>query len=407
MEGSSLMTQHFEIIVIGGGLAGAAAALSLSRRGHQVGWIKGKDRAEPDGRTTALLMPSIDLLEELGVWTELRDQAAPLRTMRLIDGSRRLLRAPTVSFHASEIDQAAFGYNVPNAALLASLTQAIEREERITAFPASATSVDPVADPARIALDDGSVLTTSLIVAADGRRSIARKAAGIGQRDWSYPQSALVLTFAHQFAHDEISTEFHTESGPFTQVPLPGRRSSLVWVERPAEAERILTLDRDAVGRAIEAKMQSMLGAVTVDSSIQRFPLSGMVASRFGQGAVVLVGEAGHAFPPIGAQGLNLGMRDIRTVGDLRLETATRRDVEDFAGRFDRARQLDVRSRTTGVDLLNRSLLTGFLPVQMARAGGLALLTVASPLRRAAMREGMRPGDALRHLWNSRKEVRR
>ena len=401
------MTQHFEIIVIGGGLAGAAAALSLARRGHQVGWVKGKDRAEPDGRTTALLMPSIDLLEELGVWSQVRERAAPLRTMRLIDGSRRLLRAPTVSFHASEIDQAAFGYNVPNAALLEALTAAIGKESGVAVFAASATSTDPVADPVRVALDDEGVLTTSLIVAADGRQSLARKAAGIGQRDWSYPQSALVLTFAHQFAHDDISTEFHTESGPFTQVPLPGRRSSLVWVERPGEAERILTLDREAIGRTIEGKMQSMLGAVTVDSSIQRFPLSGMVASRFGKGAVVLVGEAGHAFPPIGAQGLNLGMRDIRTLSDLRLETATRQGVEDFARRFDRARQLDVRSRTTGVDLLNRSLLTGFLPVQMARAGGISLLTIASPLRRAAMREGMRPGDALRHLWQSRKEVRR
>ena len=150
-----------------------------------------------------------------------------------------------------------------------------------------------------------------------------------------------------------------------------------------------------ALSTVIEARMQSMLGKVTVDSAAQAFPLSGMTAARFGKGRIVLVGEAAHAFPPIGAQGLNLSLRDIMALAAL-LREGTAPDT--IGERFDRKRQADIRSRTASVDLLNRSLLSGFLPMQVLRSAGLHLLSALGPLRGIVMREWIEPGGSLRAL---------
>ena len=183
--------------------------------------------------------------------------------------------------------------------------------------------------------------------------------------------------------------------------PLPDRRSSLVWVLSPADAEDKQQLSPDALGLAIETRMQSMLGKVTVDGTVQAFPLSGMMAQRFGKGRIALVGEAAHAFPPIGAQGLNLSLRDSAALGELVAADTIPADIGD---RFDRRRRLDIATRTASVDLLNRSLLSGFLPVQLARAAGLHLLSAVGPLRSIVMREGVEPGGSFRALRESLRE---
>jgi 2-octaprenyl-6-methoxyphenol hydroxylase len=397
------MNATFDIIVIGGGLAGGTAALALARAGARVAAIA-PPAPVPDGRTTALLRPSIDLLESLGVWRKVAGEAAPLRTMRIVDASRRLLRAPTVSFHAGEIGEDAFGENIANATLLAALADAMAGEPGVTVFKAAAAIFDLAADAAAVTLADGTRLEGRMVVAADGRNSLARQAAGIETRNWSYPQAALVLTFTHSLPHENISTEFHTEFGPFTQVPLPGNRSSLVWVVRPQDAENLMGLDRAALDEAVEQRMGSMLGKIGVDSPVQRFSLSGMTARRSGAGIVALVGEAAHVFPPIGAQGLNLGMRDVAELVRHRPDLTDRRSVEAFVARYDRARRADIRTRTLGVDLLNRSLLSGFLPVHLARAASLSLLDSLHPLRGIVVREGMMPGSALRSLASDIRE---
>lgn len=386
------MDERCDIVVIGSGLAGASSALALRREGHAVTLVAPADRPD-DARTTALLMPSIAFLDALGVVEAVRSDSAPLETMRIVDATARLVRAPTVSFRASEIGETAFGYNIPNAKLLGALREAL-LAAGVSLVEQAAAAVTTHEGGVTVLTEDGDEVCASLVVAADGRRSIAREAAGIGVREWRYRQSALVTTFGHTVPHRNISTEFHTADGPFTTVPLPGNRSSLVWVVRPEDAEILATLGTGNLAARIEERMQSMLGAVTVDGPVQTFPLSGMIAHRFGQDRTLLVGEAAHVFPPIGAQGLNLGLRDVASLADAVRGRDVATEWAAIVQAYDRGRRADVTVRTAGVDLLNRSLLSDLLPVQVARSAGLAVLGEFGLLRNLAMREGMRPGGA-------------
>ncbi|MCF3643304.1 UbiH/UbiF family hydroxylase, partial [Rhizobium sp. TRM95111] len=385
--------EKIDIAVVGAGLAGSLAALALAGSGRRVALVA-PESGGSDGRTTALMDPSIGFLKTMGLWDAIAPEAAALETMRILDGTARLLRAPPVSFRSSEVGLAAFGYNIPNAPLIGILAGAVAGNAAIDRVSAALAGLSEEADGMRLALSDGRTLQAALVVGADGRQSKVREASGIGLRKWSYPQAALVVNFAHDRPHDGISTEFHTENGPFTQVPLPGRRSSLVWVMAPDAADEMKARDLPALAAAIERRMQSMLGRVAVEAPPQVFPLSGMMADRFGEGRVALVGEAAHAFPPIGAQGLNLSLRDVFALRDLVAEGSG--IGPDIGDRFSRRRQVDVRSRTASVDLLNRSLLSGLLPVQVARSAGLHLLSAIGPLRSLVMREGIEPGGALR-----------
>jgi 2-octaprenyl-6-methoxyphenol hydroxylase len=379
----------FDVAVIGAGPTGMAAALAFAAAGFETALVAPPPAGDP--RTTALLAGSIDLLSSLGVWEKAAADAAPLRTMRLVDDTGRLVRAPEVSFAAAEVGLEAFGFNIPNEALNAALTATVDGAARLARVPVRAASIVPGA--AAVAIDaDPWRLAARLVVAADGAASPSRDAAGIAVRDWRYRQTALVTTLAHTAPHFDASTEFHTPAGPFTLVPLPGRRSSLVWVERPGPAERLAALDDAALAAAIERRAHSILGAMSIDGPRALLPLAGHVAARFADRRIALVGEAAHRFPPIGAQGLNLGLRDVavlaRTVARARGGDPGADDV--LAG-YDRARRGDVTMRTAAVDLFDRSLLTGFLPVQLARAAGLYLAGRVDPIRRFAMRQGLGP----------------
>jgi 2-octaprenyl-6-methoxyphenol hydroxylase len=261
---------------------------------------------------------------------------------------------------------------------------------------APAEDVAPEDDAVRVRLADGTTVTASLVVAADGRGSKTRAAAGISVSEWRYDQAALVVNLRHSRPHDDTSTEFHTPTGPFTLVPLPGSRSSLVWVGSRGETEERAALSDNDLANEIERRSASILGAIEIDGRRQVFPLAGMNADRFAARRIVLAGEAAHVFPPIGAQGLNLGYRDVAALGEILEGTMTDPGADPGAGAvlaaFDRARRGDVFTRTAAVDALNRTLLTGFLPVQALRGLGLFLLDRVAPLRRAVMRQGVAAG---------------
>src|SRR5580692_10278441 len=380
-----------EVAVVGGGPAGLVAAIALATAGIDTLLIA--PPAEPDHRTTALLAGSVTALETLGVWPACASHAAPLRKIRLIDATRRLIRAPEVLFTSAEIDLDAFGHNIENRHLIAALeARAVTLKLPRIAGAALSIASDPDGATIRHASGEARV---KLVIGADGRRSLCRAAAGIGTNNRrTYPQTALTLNLAHARPHDDTSAEFHTESGPFTLVPLPGRRSSLVCVLDPAHAAELAAMNNAELSREIERRARSLFGAMNVEPGRGIFPLAIETADSFARERIALVGEAAHVVPPIGAQGLNLGLRDGASIAELVAE-ARRQNIDigapQLLARYDTQRRADVTSRSIAVDLLNRSLLTDFLPAQGARGLSLFLVDRIGPLRRALMREGVAP----------------
>ncbi len=383
-----------DVVVAGTGPAGLTAALAAAHAGFSVHLI-GPAVNSGDRRTTALMVPALHYMESLGVLGPVEARAAPLRTMRIVDATRRLIRSPVVTFHASEIGESFFGLNIPNRYLNDALAKAVAEHPGIEWHETFVERWEPGSDRVRAILPDGKCLSAALAIAADGRLSPAREAAGISTYTHPYPQAALVLNFTHTRPHGFISTEFHTETGPFTQVPLPGDRSSLVWVVRPETADELMALDDEALSRRAEERMQSMLGRVTVEPGRQVYPLSATLPRRFARNRIALVGEAAHVFPPIGAQGLNLGIRDIQQLIEIAATHRSDPGAEPALSAYDRARRPDILARSGAVGLLNQSLLSNLLPAQILRSAGLSILGGFAPLRALFMREGLKPGSGL------------
>src|SRR5215470_12800332 len=301
--------------VIGGGPTGLVAALALAHFGVPTVLVA-PPPGRADNRTTALMRPSVKALEALGVWSSCRDRAAPLRVMRIVDDTGRLWRAPEVRFEAAEIGLEAFAWNIENAHLVAALWSRVAATPFLTHLATSARSLSIEQSGVAATLADDTALDCRIAIGADGRNSICRTAAGIGSNSRTYQQTALTFTLAHTRPHHDVSTEFHTANGPFTLVPLPGLRSSLVCVVADDEAERICALAPEALDAEIERRSHSILGKTHVEPGYGVFPVSTATASRFAANRIALVGEAAHLFPPIGAQGLNLGVRDAVAIAE-------------------------------------------------------------------------------------------
>jgi 2-octaprenyl-6-methoxyphenol hydroxylase len=383
----------FDVVVIGGGPAGLSAAIALSQAGAATALVA-RHAPYADNRTTALLGGSVDFLTRIDVWPRCEGEAAPLQAMRLVDDTGRLIRAPEVRFQSQEIGLDAFGYNIENRRLIAALEARAAELPSLVRFDDEAETVSPQEADVAIRTTQGNAVTARLVAGADGRQSMCREAAGIEVSRRDLKQSALTFNVGHSRPHHNTSTEFHTPQGPCVFVPLPGDRSSVVWVASSSEAERLMALGDDELSEAAERQSHSILGRLRIEPGRHLFPLAIEQPRHFARQRTALVGEAAHVIPPIGAQGLNMGLRDAADLAGI-VETALGAGEDPGAPqvlrRYDSARRADVASRTFAIDIANRSLLSDFLPMQSLRAAGLHLIGGFGPLRRLAMREGLAP----------------
>ncbi|MCC6006302.1 MAG: UbiH/UbiF family hydroxylase [Rhodobacteraceae bacterium] len=395
----------FDVIVSGGGVAGLTAAAAFGSAGFSVLCV---DPAPPiteegtegaDLRSTAFLQPARRVLEEAGLWARLEPHAAPLQIMRIVDagGAEPGIPREVVDFDAADISDQPFGWNLPNWLLRREMAARLSELEGVTFRPGVGTlGVMTRTGEARVRLSDGSTAVARLLVAADGRDSPVRKALGIDARTIRYGQKALAFTVTHPIPHNNVSTEIHRSGGPFTLVPLPDRdgrpHSAIVWMEDGPRALELAALSRDAFEEAMNERSCRLYGPLTLESRITIWPIISQNAVQLTGERTALVAEAAHVLPPIGAQGLNMSLRDIATLLDLAREAPADLGSAPMLARYAKARAADVHVRVMGIDLLNRASQMHAQPLRDLRRAGLKALYGVRPVRRSLMQLGLGAG---------------
>ena len=391
------MVARTEVAVVGAGPSGLTACSLLAEAGIAVTLLAGRGRApQADPRTIALMQPSIRLLVHLDLWPgQLMAQSAPLWRLKLVNDKAGFVASGPVVFEAREIGPEPFGWNIP----IGAVTAALENRARglgVVFLEEEAARLQISASAALLRTAGGTAIGAPVVLGADGRNSLVRSAARIATVDWSYDQTALASSFDHSAPHRDTSIEYHRDSGPLTTVPMPGRRSSLVWLERPERALALAAMPEADFARALQAALHGDLGVVSEVGPRRLFPMRGLTAQAFARNRVMLLGEAAHVLPPIGAQGLNLSLRDAATAAELVVGAAGSGDdpgAPDVLDRYDRMRRRDILPRQSAVDAVNRSLLSGSLLPHGARVLGLMLASSIGPLRRRIMQQGLGPPD--------------
>ncbi len=395
------MTETTDILVAGGGPSGLAAACAFGAAGFDVicvdpfAPVVDEAASGADIRTTAILQLGRDLLEKAGVWDRLDASATALQVMQIVDaGTDERTRK---AFDANDLGDAPFGWNLPNWLLRREFLAALGDMANVSFRPGVGfASYVPRSTEARVRLTDGTSISAKMLVAADGRDSPVREAAHIDVRTTRYGQKALAFAVTHPIPHDNVSTEVHRSGGPFTLVPLPdldgSPRSAVVWMERAEEAERLEKLDEIAFSAEASERSSGLLGPLTLASRRSVWPIISQIASRFDGPRVALMAEAAHVVPPIGAQGLNMSLADLRCLLELSEKNRETLGSPEMLTRYHRARWPDAQARVIGIDALNRTSMAGHPVMKALRRKGVATLHEVAPLRKFAMRMGLGAG---------------
>ncbi len=385
-----------DVVISGGGVPGLILGSLLGQAGLSVAILEPapipalKD-IKPSGRTAALMNDSLFILEAAGVWDSVCDQATDLKILSIIDaGSRE-------DFKADELGQERFGCNIANDLLRTQCAQRVRQIKSVEIIQASLK--DAIADTAGIVVtqSDGSHLKAALLIGADGRKSAVRELAGIKAHEHDYGQMAITALLAHSQPHKNTSTEVHRPGGPFTLVPMARKTSSLVWLEKTGDAERALALPRQGFEQHIQDLSEGLLGEISLLTSPEAWPLKVLKAKTLTAPRVALIAEAAHVISPIGAQGLNLSLRDARALADEILQAQSYGlDIGSKAvlQRYERHRQADIALRTAGTHAFNEIVASANPALSSARRAGLKLIASLPPLRALTMREGLAPDQA-------------
>lgn len=395
------MADTCDILISGGGIAGLTAAAAFASSGFSVICadpappVTERDAEGSDLRTTAFLQPAQALLDRCGIWARLEEHAAPLQIMRIVDAGGAQPEPRVVKdFNAADISDQPFGWNLPNWLLRREMiARLVELPNADLRFGTGTTALFTRTDEARVSLSDGSQVAAKLVVACDGRNSPMREAAGIPVKTTRYGQKALAFAVTHPVPHENVSTEIHRSGGPFTLVPLPdyqGKPSSaIVWMERGPRAQELLNLEPAAFEAAMTERSCGLFGDLKLASRRTIWPIISQSAERLNGERLALMAEAAHVVPPIGAQGLNMSLGDLRSL--LELSQARPEGLGDaqMLAAYHKARHNEILLRVKGIDLLNRTSMLAPRPLRDLRALGLNALYSLAPVRKTLMQMGL------------------
>ena len=395
------MRETTDILISGGGVAGLTAAAAFGSAGFRVLCVDPTPpvtRMEDEGadlRTTAFLQPSIPVLQAAGLWDRLAPHAAPLQVMRIIDaGGEHPDPRIVKDFDAADISDQPFGWNLPNWLLRREMVARLADLPDVSFRAGHATTALLTREAEAIAtLSDGTRIAARMVIAADGRASAMREALDIPVKTTRYGQKALAFAVTHPIPHRNVSTEIHRSGGPFTLVPLPDRDgmpcSAIVWMETGPNAERLAALPVAEFEAEMNTRSCHILGPLTLVSRRTLWPIISQIAARMSGERTALMAEAAHVVPPIGAQGLNMSLADLRVLLDL---AESDRDGIGSAAMLDtyhRKRHWEVQARVTGIDALNRASMMGAQGLRDLRATALNALYSVAPVRKTLMRAGL------------------
>lgn len=396
--------RHCDVVISGGGLAGLTLAAALSGAGLSVEVVDAQTpekvlSAPFDGRASAIAAGSRHILEGIGLWSLLEDKAEPIEEIRVSDGWIDRRASPLfLHYDSAELGLGPLGHIVENRDLRKGLHQLLSRQATFH-LHAPDLVVDSRRDTngARVILKGGTEICARLVVAAEGRNSPLRQAAGIPVKTWQYRQHGLVCTLVHERPHHGVAHEHFLPSGPFAVLPLRDddagqHRSSLVWTERPDLAERMMARVPEEFAREVQRRFGDTLGQFSVEGPRWSYPLSLLHAQRYHDTRLALLGDAAHVIHPIAGQGFNLGLRDVAALAECIVDN--RRlgldiGAEAVLGRYERWRRFDNMMLAGITDGLNRLFSNDIPPVRLARDLGFAAVERSPGLKRFFMRHAM------------------
>ena len=391
------MTFDTDIAIVGGGLNGPILALALARSGIRSTVIDAQavatlKAADFDGRAYAVALTSQRLLNQLGLWDALHDNAQPMLEIKVSDGRAGEGPSPFfMHFDHGEIEEGPMGYMVQDRNLRPVLLDAIAGNDLITHLPdTTVTAQDTTQAGVTITLGNGQTLTARALIGCDGRSSGTAERAGIKRVGWGYGQTALVCAIAHEKPHHGIAHQFFMPSGPLAILPLPGNQSSIVWSETETNAAAFNALPDADYLDMLRPRFGDFLGDISLAGARFTYPLNLTLAQKLVAERVALVGDAAHGVHPIAGQGLNAGMRDVAALAQVMSEAKQR--GEDIGSiqvlkRYEEWRRFDNAALALATDTFNKLFSNDNPLLRLGRDVGMGLINAVPGLRRGFVRE--------------------
>ena len=393
-----MKTINADVVICGGGLSGIMCSLALTRLGISVCTIEKSNyslQKIKDTRSTAYLLPSINFLVETGIWKNLSKNINPLKILSIINSKNGCPFNQVLNetqFNAKEISKEYFGCNISNSETKQILMKLVKKDKLINYINNEIVNIENFEEHLIINLRNKLSIRTKLLIGADGRNSFIRNYYNIKTQITDIKQKAVTFIIQHQKSHNNISYEIYNTGGPFTTVPLKSKeekRSAVIWVNDSIKIDKLLGLNKFELQSEINKRSCNKLGEISVVSELQSSNVNAQLADKFVDHRMILIGEAAHALPPIGAQGLNLTIRDIKVIFNLIRKYQYSIGSNEMVAEFNVKRLLDVKIRTTSVNILNKISYSDNLIIRRTRDLGLSFLQQAKPIKYLLMRYGL------------------
>jgi 2-octaprenyl-6-methoxyphenol hydroxylase len=386
-----------DVMILGGGPNGLAMALALgSRKLMRPLSVALLDLRDPrqipaDTRGTAITAATRNMFKALGLWTALADRATEMRDVVVTDGNGTHTDRPALLKFETVTGEKAAAVLVENGDLVSALVQEVLASPAISVMAGfSFATLQQTTGHVSVTAGDGRTIRSRLLIAADGRNSRVREAAGISVVKKDYGQTALSFAIAHEYPHGHVAEEHFSSEGVFAVLPLVGCRASIVWGTSPETAARLMSLSEAEFNIELQTRMGQRLGQVSLDGKRGSYPLSRQIADRFSADRIALLGDAAHAIHPLAGLGLNLGFKDAATLADIIAEAVSR--GEDFGGpacleRYETARRSDVQFTSLGMDGMNALFVNDNAALKFLRGLGLRAVDQLAPVKSLLMHQ--------------------